>query len=223
MEHCGVQMPDEEKKPIYTITDAEREAAAKETNGRVFLGVQLRANSPDRNWQPGNQLRQDKNYAVINQWLEKYPDIDVMIFDQHESFAGKLKKHPRIFVCAGKSIRETMALLERCVMTFTLNSGMLVASGALGVPQVSLFGNINPSARVPYLPNVRPIWHPELCVHGKAPCWSTCGHAYCLDRITVEEVVNNLEELFEGPGRERHELMKERMVKKHAEPVPSMA
>jgi hypothetical protein len=63
MEHCGAQLPDDEKQPIYHVTDQEREWARQETGGRFFFGIQLRANHPMRNWQAN--CAQDRNAEII--------------------------------------------------------------------------------------------------------------------------------------------------------------
>lgn len=204
MEHCGVQLPDDEKQPIYTITDEERKWAEKETGGRFFFGIQMRANSPDRNWQPGTDLKQDRNVEMAMRMLKHTKDVDVAMFDQHAEFMdAKAPKDKRVFKVAGYGVRETMAILERCVTVLTLNSGMLVASGALSVPQVSLFGNINPACRIPYLPEAKAIWHPEECPTGQSPCWGVCGFPKCMDGIKVDEVWEAIKERFETAGRRR--------------------
>lgn len=211
-EHCGVTLPNDEKQPVYVITGTEREWAKDFTKGRHFLGIQLRSNSPDRNWQPaaqGQPLKQDKNKALIKAWLDRHPDHHVAIFDEHTGWVESLGfPNERIQVVGGQDIRSMMAVLDRCFMTLTLNSGLLVASGAVGAPALGLFGNMNPDARTGYLPGASAIWHPEFCDKGRSPCWGDCGANACMERITVDEVLTALEDKFQKLGSARLETLR---------------
>jgi ADP-heptose:LPS heptosyltransferase len=212
-EHCGVTLPDDEKQPVYIITGNERAWAKEFTQGRHFLGIQLRSNSPDRNWQPtaqGQPIKQDKNKALIKAWLDRHPKHYVAVFDEHAEDVKALGlPADRIQVVAGHDMREMMAVLERCFMTLTLNSGLLVASGAVGAPALGLFGNMNPDARTGYLPGASAIWHPEHCDKQRSPCWGDCGANTCMSRITVEEVLEALEEKFKTRGLEKLEALRD--------------
>lgn len=206
MEHCGATLPDGEKQPFYMVTQAEREWAYKVTGGRYFFGIQLRANAPIRNWVHGNNCPQDRNKEIVKRWLNLTNGLDVMLFDEHNELV-KQYDDPRIFKRPGSSIREVFALMERCAMMFTLDSGLLHGCGALTIPVVALFGNIHPEARTTYYEHATALFKPEACPRGIAPCNSDCGKQHCLEGITVDDAWNALQEKWNTAGKRRLDIL----------------
>lgn len=207
LEHCGTTLPDDEKQPIYTVTQEEREWAHEVTGGRYFFGLQLRANAPIRNWMAGKHCPQDRNQEIVKRWLAMNNGLDVMLFDQHRELSGQYEGE-RIFKRPGSAIREVFALMERCAVMLTLDSGLLHGCGALTIPVVALFGNIHPQSRTTYYKNAIGLFKPEACPHNRAPCNGDCGHQYCLEGITIEEVWTAITKLWEVAGKRRLETMK---------------
>lgn len=207
MEHCGCRLPDSEKQPFYMVTQEEREWAFRETEGRFFFGVQLRANAPIRNWMSGPDCPQDRNKEIVRRWLGLENGVDVMLFDEHKELVSQYEGR-RIFKRPGSSIREVFALMERCAVMMTLDSGILHGCGALTIPSVSLFGNIHPLARTTYYEKARYLFKPEACPTGRAPCNGDCGRQHCLEGITVDEVWDAVKERWEKDGRRRLDAMR---------------
>lgn len=203
MEKCGATLPPDEKQPFYLVTDDERAAAREEAGGRFFLGVQLRANAPIRNWVSGANCPQDRNLEIVKRWLALENGIDVVLFDEHEELLKKFPETPRIVKRPGRNLRQTFAMLERCVTMLTLDSGLLHGCGALGVPVVALFGNIHPEARTTYYKDATALFKPKGCLKGIAPCNGDCGRQWCLEAITVDEVWKALTEKWAGAGQKR--------------------
>jgi ADP-heptose:LPS heptosyltransferase len=217
MEHCGCRLPDDQKQPFYMVTQAEREWAWRETGGRFFFGIQLRANAPIRNWMAGKHCPQDRNKEIVRRWLGLENGIDVMLFDEHRELSGQYEGQ-RIFKRPGSAIREIFALMERCAFMLTLDSGLLHGCGALTIPVVALFGNIHPQSRTTYYEHARTLFKPQACPSGRAPCNSDCGHQYCLEGITVDEVWAALQERWEKAGKHRVEVMKADAAMNRGEP-----
>jgi hypothetical protein len=207
MEHCGGSLPDDEKQPFYLVTQDERDWAAKVTGGRYFFGIQLRANAPIRNWMAGENCPQDRNKEIVKRWLGLDNGVDVLLFDEHQQLVSQYEG-PRIFKRPGSNIREVFALMERCALMLTLDSGLLHGCGALTIPAVALFGNIHPDARTRYYQGVKPLFKPEACIHQRGPCNGDCGHQHCLEGITVDECWGMLKKVWDEHGRRRLEVMK---------------
>jgi ADP-heptose:LPS heptosyltransferase len=207
IEHCGASLPNEEKQPIYTITQEEREWAHEVTGGRFFFGVQLRANAPIRNWMAGNHCPQDRNKEIARRWLGLDNGIDIMLFDEHKELSGQYPG-ARIFKRPGSSIRQVFALAERCAMMMTLDSGLLHGCGALSIPVVALFGNIHPDSRTTYYKDATGLFRPEACPQNRAPCNGDCGHQHCLEGITIDEVWAALQKKWDLAGKRRLEILK---------------
>jgi ADP-heptose:LPS heptosyltransferase len=208
MEHCGASLPDEEKQPFYMVTQEEREWAHRVTGGRFFFGVQLRANAPIRNWMAGNHCPQDRNKEIVKRWLALNNGIDVMLFDEHKELISQYGDD-RIFKHPGSSIRQIFALMERCVMMLTLDSGLLHGCGALSIPVTALFGNVHPDSRTTYYKDANGLFHPEACPHHRAPCNGDCGHQHCLEGIPVDEVWETLSKKWESAGKRRLSVLQE--------------
>lgn len=219
MEACGATLPDDEKQPFYSVTQDERDWAREITGGRFFFGVQLRANAPIRNWQAGKNCPQDRNKEIVKRWLKKHQDIDIILFDEHKELIMQYKDK-RIFSRPGCSIREVFALMERCAMMFTLDSGLLHGCGALTIPSVSLFGNIHPEARTTYYEHATALFKPEACPKNIAPCNSDCGHQYCLEGITIDEVWEALQDKWKTAGKRRLEILKDNQQMNEPADVP---
>lgn len=206
MEHCGASLPDDEKQPFYLVTQDERDWAEEITAGRYFFGIQLRANAPIRNWMAGAHCPQDRNKEIVKRWLEMNNGVDVMLFDEHQQLVSQYEG-PRIFKRPGSNIREIFALMERCAIMLTLDSGLLHGCGALTIPAVAMFGNIHPDARTRYYQGVKPLFKPEACIHQRGPCNGDCGHQHCLEGITVDECWETLKKVWNEHGKHRLAVM----------------
>lgn len=88
---------------------------------------------------------------------------------------------------AGKtSLREAIALIARCGLFISNDSGLMHVAGALGTPTVAIFGSTNPLTTSPSGPRT-------LVVRGQAPCApclkKVCPTDFqCMKSIGVEEV-----------------------------------
>ncbi|MBS4167606.1 lipopolysaccharide heptosyltransferase II [Parachlamydia sp. AcF125] len=92
----------------------------------------------------------------------------------------------RVLNLAGKtSIRELMALMQKCAVILTNDSGPMHVAAALGVPLVALFGSTNPLKTGP-LPKGKVIQHSVEC----SPCYKrVCPIDFrCMKKIEVDEV-----------------------------------
>ena len=80
-----------------------------------------------------------------------------------------------------------MALIQRCSLFVTNDSGLMHVAAALATPTVAIFGSTDHIATGPYSNNAAIIRHDLDC----SPCLKTdCphGHFRCMLDISVEEV-----------------------------------
>jgi heptosyltransferase-2 len=96
---------------------------------------------------------------------------------------------------AGKTdLRQAVALIERCRLFVTNDSGLMHIAAAFNVPQVAVFGPTDPVTTYPFSPNSRIVRVPTEC----SPCLlPECPRDHrCMTAITVERVFEAASTLF---------------------------
>jgi lipopolysaccharide heptosyltransferase II len=108
-----------------------------------------------------------------------------------EAMAVAMRGAP--IVAVGQTIRETAAIIERCGLLVSCDSGPVHIAAALKTPVVALFGPETPARVGPYGERSAVIRHVLPC----APCHDIdCrfGSPRCMEMITVEEVLQVIEQ-----------------------------
>ena len=102
-------------------------------------------------------------------------------------------KYPAIDLCGQTRLGEVMALIRKCRLFVSNDSGLMHVAAALNVPLVAIFGSTNPVTTGPRSPNARIVQHKVDC----APCLRPeCPEDYrCLMSINPQEVWEALENL----------------------------
>jgi heptosyltransferase-2 len=132
-------------------------------------------------------LNPGASFGPAKRWLpERFADLadrlinalhaDVLIFGSHEERAlaetvASEMEHTPIILAGETTLRQFMALLARCRLIITNDSGPMHLVGALGVPQVAVFGSTDERATGPVSPYAR-------VVSRHVPC-SPCGLREC--------------------------------------------
>ncbi|HDN67487.1 MAG: hypothetical protein B1H40_01275 [Candidatus Latescibacteria bacterium 4484_181] len=108
------------------------------------------------------------------------------------------------YLAKGITLRQTAALIERCDLFVSNDSGLMHVAAALKVPVVAIFGPTNPVW-------VRPYCTKYTIVRKELPC-SPCffyspqplscrrGDFACIDQIDVEDVLNGVMKLMKSEG-----------------------
>lgn len=96
-------------------------------------------------------------------------------------------RYPSLNLAGRTTVRELMAVIERCDLFVTNDSGPMHVAAALGVPIVALFGSTDPTTTAPLGDNVRIVRKPVPC----APCLKrTCPTDHvCMTAITAADVL----------------------------------
>jgi len=105
--------------------------------------------------------------------------------------------HASILNCIGKTtIRQLMALLTRCQLLITNDSGPMHMAAALATPLVAVFGPTDPLTTSPVTNRCRIVRHPVAC----APCLKRhCPTDHrCMTAISVDEVMDAAHSLWMG-------------------------
>jgi heptosyltransferase-2 len=106
----------------------------------------------------------------------------------------------RVHLMAGEtSVSGLAALLSKCKLLITNDTGPMHVAAAVGTPTVALFGSTSPAWTRPFGLGHEVLYHQTEC----SPCFQkTCPIGYiCLHRIKVEEVMRSVRKiLIRKPG-----------------------
>lgn len=107
-------------------------------------------------------------------------------------------EHPRLAVVRDFDLMNLAALLRRCRVALTNDSGIMHLSCAAGTPVVAIFGPTSPRLGfAPALPGSRVICDDVFCspcsLHGQRPCRQR--EKYCFENITVDRVIAELAQI----------------------------
>jgi heptosyltransferase-2 len=107
-------------------------------------------------------------------------------------------EHQRLAAARDFDILRVAAILSKCRVALTNDSGLMHLANAVGVPVLAIFGPTNPRLGfAPTLPGSRVICDDVVCspcsVHGQRPCYQP--EKYCFKDITPERVFDELKEM----------------------------
>lgn len=189
----------DDKKPFVAVfPEAEASVAEKlrqkGINPDDFLVVIHPgcASAPASRWRPEAWakvadflMREHKAKVVFNGVESERQEIEAIKAKMEEKATD---------LCGELTVQELVALLKRCNLFLTVNSGPMHIAASLGTPMVVVQGAWNVTRWRPYGDNFKLIVK-------DVPC-ADCGHRMCpltvscMDMITPEEVIAAVEEML---------------------------
>jgi heptosyltransferase-2 len=186
-----IEKPQPVEEIRLRLTDPEKHWATRMADSLGLRGPRFivglapgAAFGPAKRWLP-------KRFGELADRLIGALNADVLIFGSPaerslaEEIAAAMKHTPAI--AAGKtSLRQLLALMARCRLMVTNDSGPMHLAAALGVPVVAIFGSTDERATGPVGKRVRIVTRGVQC--------SPCGRRECpidfrcMRDISVEEV-----------------------------------
>jgi ADP-heptose:LPS heptosyltransferase len=154
------------------------------------------------------------NFIEIIQYLTNDLGLRVILVGGHEDLEDALmikSRVPEVITAVGMlKLTETAALLKQCCLFIGNDSGPLHLAAALGIPTIGLFGPTAPSQFYPYqAPRHTFIYKGLSC----SPCYRfgggiwqylpRCTKAYCMQAITVQEVIMKVMQTLSPVYREQ--------------------
>lgn len=198
----------EDISPDFHFPLGEREKSEAESlikkhglrEGRLFIGMHIGANPNQRYkcWDP-------RKFAEIADFLAVDFQARVAItggrgeLPQVEEMLGFSKSTPVNLVgCLG--IPDTAALLARCDLFITNDSGPMHIAASVKTPVVAIFGPTHPKKNAPFGPHiiVRKEMDCSPCYDWKYSSIAKCGRGRlkCLEDISVEDVKRAIREML---------------------------
>jgi len=144
-----------------------------------------------------------ERFAEVADRLSDDPGCRVLLFGSEgdresvELVRRNAKRNP-VSLAGQTGLREAIALIARCGLFISNDSGLMHVAGALGVPTVAVFGSTNPAATSPPGSRSVVIWKGIPC----SPCLKKeCPTDFrCMTEITADEVYEAAKR-FLGVGR----------------------
>jgi heptosyltransferase-2 len=155
--------------------------------------------SPGAAYGPAKRWFPDRFGAVVDSLIEEY-QAQAIVFGSggdrpSAAEVQKNSRHQLIDISGKTNLREAIALISRCDVFISNDSGLMHVSGALGVPTVGIFASTNPATTSPAGPKSVVIHHDIAC----SPCLKpVCPTDFqCMKLITVAEVRETARRLLE--------------------------
>jgi heptosyltransferase-2 len=155
--------------------------------------------NPGATYGPAKQWPYDR-FARLADRVQTFSESRVIIFggpddkDLGERISKKMLRPP-VDLSGKTSLGEAMALIEKCAIFITNDSGLMHVAAALNVPLVAIFGSTNPVATGPLGINSRVVQIPMEC----SPCLKPeCpkDHLNCMALIGVDMVFDVVKEML---------------------------
>jgi len=140
----------------------------------------------------------DRFAQVIDNLSEKYGAQTIIFGGPDEvSLSEKVASLTRVarpIVLAGETeIRQTAAMIQKCDLFVTNDSGLMHVAVAVGTPTIAIFGPTNPAKNAPLGDGHIVVRKELLC----SPCLNyvedECLEQKCLEKVTVEDVLDAID------------------------------
>jgi heptosyltransferase-2 len=156
-----------------------------EAVGRPLIGIAPgAAYGPAKKWFP-------ERFAAAADRLIDDTGAQAILFGsggdrENTQAVGRHARHPMIDIAGKTDLKEAVALMARCDLFLSNDSGLMHVAGALGIPTIAIFGSTDPAATSPVGEKSVVIHHPVAC----GPCLKpVCPTDFrCMEQIGVDEV-----------------------------------
>jgi len=182
---------------LHAAPGARREARRLLADCGVAEGALLVGLSPGAMFGRAKRWPAER-FARIGDWAAGRWGAGILVMgsEKEASVCGRVcsaMQNRAVNLCGRTSLAVAVAVIERCGLFVTNDSGLMHVAAALGVPTVAVFGSTDPKATGPRGPRTRIVMHDTPC----APCLQReCpGDYQCLVSIGPEEVWQAMEEI----------------------------
>ncbi len=142
-----------------------------------------------------------ERYAELSRKLARNYNIKVLIFGGPKDvelgdYILKLSKGSCINIAGKTTLGQAFALIDRCSLFVTNDSGLMHAAAALNINQAAVIGSTDYIATAPSNENSRMVRVPVDC----SPCLKdVCPTDHrCMDKISVDMVLETCESLLKN-------------------------
>lgn len=178
------------KNPVLYLTNEEIDKAESVLeNLGIYKNTKIIGMCPGASYGSA-KMWQEENFKLLAEKITKNTNTKILIFGSNEEKElGEIIREnieDAINLCGRTTIREMMALLKKCDVVITNDSGPMHVTAALNVPVVAIFGPTSTDRTSPLGPSL--IIKKEVSC---APCkYRICPlrNHECMEKISIEEV-----------------------------------
>jgi len=163
--------------------------------GRTLIGL-----APGAAYGPAKKWFPERFASVVDRLIDD-TGAQAILFgsggDKESTAAvARSARHSLIDIAGKTNLKEAIALISRCGLFLSNDSGLMHVAGALGIPTVAIFGSTNPVT-------TSPVGEKSIVIHRDVPC-SPCLKPICptdfrcMDLIGAEEVYGAARMLLKG-------------------------
>jgi heptosyltransferase-1 len=194
LEHIGIPVDRIEYKLPVSGRDRD-EISQMLAEAGVDRDSKLVAINPVAQWD--TKLWANRKFAALADMLIERYDVPVIFSGGPEdrSIIGEITagmQHNALNFAGRTTLKGLAALYERAAFLVSTDTGPMHLGAAVGIPVVALFGPTAPWRTGPFGEGHRVVRTDCKC----APCFKRrCGTTHCMDGITVEKVIAEIEQL----------------------------
>lgn len=177
--------------PFFRLTAAEARLAEDELSKQGLPASQLLIGmAPGATYGPAKKWFPERFGALAKRLGEEYGAATILFgsaADRETTAAVRRSSGLPLVDLAGKTdLRSAVALMARCRLFISNDSGLMHVAGALNIPTIAIFGSTNPTTTSPLGERSTVISRYVSC----SPCLkTTCPTDFrCMDAITADAV-----------------------------------
>ena len=174
---------------LYLNKKEEEKVGHTLKNYGIDKSVKIVGIGPGASYGASRRWPEEKFNSLIKEITKKYKAKILIFGSKEEMQLGNMIREgiekDAINLSGKTTLRELMALIEKCSLFITNDTGPMHVASAFNVPIVAIFGPTNPSRTSPLTTST--------IIQKKTSC-SPCKHRVCpfnhecMEKITVEEV-----------------------------------
>lgn len=183
--HEGIDMRPSYKVDLLAEAEVGIWLDTHNPSNKPIIGIVMQAGAPARDWDFRGMSGQVCDWANSNGYLPISID---------------LTKQPNSVYCTpcvGKRIDFVAALLQKCQVVLTPDTGLLHLAEAVGAKTVALWGIMDPRLRIAGYNTVRvppqSMGYCQGAEEAQCQCWKLQRWS-CMRRILLSQVINGLQE-----------------------------
>ena len=186
---------------LFFIVNSKQRERAREILSEHGISKQERivGINPSATYGPAKQWPIER-YARLADKIQGLSDVRIVIFGGPEDIPlgrkiSQMMKQTPVDLSGRTELGEAMALIERCSLFVTNDSGLMHVAAALNVLLIAIFGSTNSTTTGPLSSNSRIVQVPVEC----SPCLKPeCleGHLKCMGKIDVDMVFDVAKEML---------------------------
>ncbi|MFC1830249.1 lipopolysaccharide heptosyltransferase II [Thermodesulfobacteriota bacterium] len=190
----GVGLKDGSQELYYAVSE-EQKARAEDILRKhgIKREDRLVGINPSATFGPAKQWPPER-FARLADRLHRFSDAQIIVFGGPDDrrlgeHVSRIMRHKPIDLSGRTRLEEAMALIRRCNLFVTNDSGLMHVAAALNVPLIAVFGSTNSTTTGPWSKNSKVVQVPIPC----SPCLKPeCpeDHLDCMNKIDVDMVFN---------------------------------